>query len=147
MSSNENDSSSKSKKLLKPLSSSSTLNRTNSILNRSTLNEFLNPSSSNSTNNTYLEIPDAATSYYSSYQPPKTSMLYGSVSSSYSSSPVNRKLKDMYKVKSNSQSIFRNKSEIFNKSDLLSNHDDLRLKFNKQIIILAGGTLTIIVIT
>lgn len=135
---------SKTKKPPLPTSLSS-LGRANSItVNRSTLNDILNPSSASSSfSSNYLEIPDAATPYYSSYKSPSTSsMIYGgTMSSSSSASPTSRckNFTDNIKMKSTSPTFYR---KIGNEPPLPStpvlstkspNYDSLKVKLERKL--------------
>ncbi|CAF0826197.1 unnamed protein product [Brachionus calyciflorus] len=100
-----------------PLPRTFSSNRVNFTVSRSSLNDILNPSRLDSSHN-HLEVPDAATSYYTSYTPTSsTTMLSGTMSSSSCSpTPSSRK--------SNSPTVYRRA-----KSDKL----DKILSKNKQI--------------
>lgn len=99
-----------------PLPRTLSSNRVNFTVSRSSLNDLLNPSRLESSNN-HLEVPDAATSYYTSYTPSANiSVPYGTMSSSSCSpTPSSRK--------SNSPTVYRRA-----KSDKL----DKILSKNKQ---------------
>lgn len=74
-----------------PLPRTLSSNRVNFTVSRSSLNDLLNPSKLESSNN-HLEVPDAATSYYNSYSHSGNSAVpYGTMySSSCSPTPANR---------------------------------------------------------
>lgn len=74
-----------------PLPRTLSSNRVNFTVSRSSLNDLLNPSKLDSSNN-HLEVPDAATSYYTSYSHSgHTAVPYGTMnSSSCSPTPSSR---------------------------------------------------------
>lgn len=95
------------------------VSRSNSTVNKSMLNDLLNPSHTSHHSNHTIEIPDASTPYYSpssiTRTPSSSSMLYGSMSSSIGTSShslgTNRKFSESFRLKSSHSPILLPKKE------------------------------------